>query len=832
MLRPATPLTILFFVAFVLLLLSTISTPIVKGIPLASYNGVTYGVLGYCGSSGCSKVQIGYSNPNNDKSNFSLPSNTRHDLSSILIVHPIAAVLTLICFILAATSHLHSPSHSPRYLLGLIILSIPTLLITLLAFLVDILLFIPHLAWGGWIVLAATILILASGIITCAMRRTLVSRKARTKRIAENAEMSGENFYARQAAPPVMAMPRAESPPPLTNQLAMSGGLDDNKLPAFATFETKHAGDEDRIPLNTRTPSNKTVPSVPSSGGQAYSDDGFNRYGGPGRGGPNGMRGGRGGRYNGPRDEHGNPLPSSNAFGPMPPAGRRRDMSEPPMRRQYSDETMNSQSSRSRGRGGYAPRGYGRGGPYGPGRGGPYGPSRGGYGPGRGGYGPGNGRGGILMGAMAAGAGAGMMADEHGRWQGPPPGYANGYPPEGRPGQYDGYGGPAGYGRSPSAPGYGRRPSPGPPSAPGRYGGQSPGPPSAPGGYRGGPSPGGYGRGPSPPQQTIPGGYGGDPLPGGDYAYARQEAPPGQQPIQPYRNEPSPPLPLQHPGDGEIIGQAIEMDARTGSPGLASPQFPRTQQLRDSDSEVQGLVGIQKQGVNKEHRDSPISLTSVYSGEQPYVPPRSTWVGVTRGVTPTPNTTALDPIELPTSNQNTMRRPRTSSLPQAHAPGHGRNQSSADAYYEDVDPRFVAPIADTARQTQATESSGAVPSSLMPGISQAPSDLRQAQHPTIETIDPSSSYEELQDGQMSPASDMTSISQRGVNPDWRPGMEATGGQRSRQANLDVPGRREQKHQQQQRDILLSSNPDFELPSGSGPHGRIPAGVGGQQGQAF
>ena len=503
----------------------------------------------------------------------------------------------------------------------------------------------------------ATILILASGIITCAMRRTLVSRKARKKRIAENAEMNGENFYARQAAPPAMAMDRAESPPPLTTQPAMSGGIQDNKLPAFATFETKNAGDDDRIPLNTRTPSNKTVPSIPSNGGQSYSDDGFNRYGGPGRGGPNGMRGGRGGRYNGPRDEYGNPLPSSNAFGPIPPASRRRDMSEPPLRRQYSDETVNSQSSRGRGRGGYAPRGYGRGGPSGSGRGGPYGPGRGGYGPGRGGYGPGFGRGGIPMGAMAAGAGAGMMADEYARGQGPPPGYANGYPPEGRPGQYDGIGGPAGYGRSPSAPGYhpegrpgqydgiggpagygrspsapgyGRRPSPGPPSAPGGYGRQSPGPPSAPGGYgrqspgppsapggyRRGPSPGGYGRGPSPPQQTIPGGYGGGPSPGGDYAYARQEDQPGQQPVQPYRNQPSPPLPLLHPGDGEIIGQAIEMDARTGSPGLASPQFPRTQQLRDSDSDVQGFVGLQKQGSNKEHRDSPMSLTSVYSGEQ------------------------------------------------------------------------------------------------------------------------------------------------------------------------------------------------------------------------
>lgn len=181
-----------------------------------------------------------------------------------------------------------------------------------------------------------------------------------------------------------------------------------------------------------------------------------------------------------------------------------------------------------------------------------------------------------------------------------------------------------------------------------------------------------------------------------------------------------------------------------------------------------------------------------------------------------------------------MRRPRTSSLPQAHAPGHGRNQSSADAYYEDVDPRFVAPDPDTARQTQATQSSRAVPSSLMPGISQAPSNLPHAQRPTIETIDPSSSYEELQDGQMSPASDMTSISQRGVNPNWKPGMEGgAGGQRSGQINLGVPGRREHRQQQQQRDMLLSSNPDFELPGGSGPRGRIPAGIRGQQqGQAF
>lgn len=495
-------------------------------------------------------------------SDFSLPTSARSSLSAILIVHPVAAFLTLICFILSATAHLHSPSHSPRYLLALLILSIPTLLITLLAFLVDILLFVPHLAWGGWIVLASTILILSSGIVTCAMRRTLVSRKARKKRIAENADMNGQDFYARQNAAPTGL--RAESPPPLA-----SGALgQSDKLPSFATFETKRSAEEDQIPLNRRTPSNKTLPNIPSNRGPGYPEDRSDRYGGPGRGGRGGIPGGRGG-FGGPRDEYGNPLPPSNAFGPMPPAGMRRDRSEPPrMRPQYSDEAMGYAGPRSRGRGGYPGRGNGRGGP---------------YGPGRGGYGR-DGRGGMPMGAMAAGAGAGMMAGDMRRGP-PPPGY-------GRPGQFDGVGPAAGYGRSPSAPTYGRRQSPGPPSAPGGYGRrQSPGPPSAPGGYNRGLPPG-------PP----PGGYG----------YATQEPLP-EEATRPYRNN-SPPLPIQGgpADDGQIIGQAVEMDAVHGSPS-PSPAFARPMQLRDSDSDVQGFVGLQQQ---QQQRDTPMSMTSVYSSQE------------------------------------------------------------------------------------------------------------------------------------------------------------------------------------------------------------------------
>ena len=60
MLRPATPLSILFFIAFVLLLLSTLSTPIIKAVPLGTFEGINFGVFGYCDRDKCSGLKLGY----------------------------------------------------------------------------------------------------------------------------------------------------------------------------------------------------------------------------------------------------------------------------------------------------------------------------------------------------------------------------------------------------------------------------------------------------------------------------------------------------------------------------------------------------------------------------------------------------------------------------------------------------------------------------------------------------------------------------------------------------------------------------------------------------
>jgi hypothetical protein len=44
-----------------LLLLSTLSTPVIPAIPLARYRGINFGVLGYCPDGGdCKGPMIGY----------------------------------------------------------------------------------------------------------------------------------------------------------------------------------------------------------------------------------------------------------------------------------------------------------------------------------------------------------------------------------------------------------------------------------------------------------------------------------------------------------------------------------------------------------------------------------------------------------------------------------------------------------------------------------------------------------------------------------------------------------------------------------------------------
>jgi len=329
-----------------------------------------------------------------NSTDFQLPASTRSTLTYLLIVHPVAAVITLIMLVLAVIAHFHKAAHSAGFLLVLFLVGIVDFLVCLLCFLVDVLVFVPHIAWGSYVVLAATILVALSGLVSCAMRRTVVGRKARAKRIAQNAEMSGENYYRRQAQAATLPVTAATLEPTLPVVSGANGGPD--SLPQFASFEKKddRVSDE-RIPLTSRSPSNDQPPAAfPSDQGSAtYVNDPTNPSDIP-------MRS----MSTTPsiRSGYGSPPPPQDGYPMRTPSYDR--MNTPPVRGGY------------RGRGGYP----------GPGRGGynGYGPppsGRGGYGPpGRGGYGPppGN-RGGYGSPPRGGYGGPGMR----GRGGPPPPGY-------------------------------------------------------------------------------------------------------------------------------------------------------------------------------------------------------------------------------------------------------------------------------------------------------------------------------------------------------------------------------------------------------------------------
>jgi hypothetical protein len=162
-----------------------------------------------------------------------------------------------------------------------------------------------------------------------------------------------------------------------------------------------------------------------------------------------------------------------------------------------------------------------------------------------------------------------------------------------------------------------------------------------------------------------------------------------------------------------------------------------------------------------------------------------------------------------------------------HSPTH-RRQSSGDHYYDDVEPRFAEPL-DPTPELQAGPPSH-IPPALTPGYAVTPANPNVAaaqrdpnhylhpssSNPTL-NLERSNSYEDIQEGSRSPAeserSNFTSVSQRGVNPRWNPAMGPGG------FGAPMNNRRPVPPASQRNEILLNSNPDFELPGvrpGRGP----------------
>lgn len=165
---------------------------------------------------------------------------------------------------------------------------------------------------------------------------------------------------------------------------------------------------------------------------------------------------------------------------------------------------------------------------------------------------------------------------------------------------------------------------------------------------------------------------------------------------------------------------------------------------------------------------------------------------------------------------------RTPGVTNPNSPTH-RRRSSGDHYYDDVEPRFAEPL-HPASEVHTVSPPPHIPATLTPNnsgpLANASANNSTAHRDPAHYLKPSSSnpalnlegnnsYEDIQEGSRSPAeserSNFTSVSQRGVNPRWNPAMGPGG------FNAPMTNRRPVPPPSQRNEILLNSNPDFELP---------------------
>lgn len=243
-----------------------LSVPITHKIVLCTYQGYQFGVFGYCDvkTGECSKIGIGY----DGAANISLPSNARQSLSNLLIVHVVAAGLSFFMFLFLLVAHFHGPQNSTKYFLFLLLFALLTFVISLLAFLADILLFVSHLAWAGWIVLAATVLIALSGVMIWITHRTLSSkRELKVSRFDDLAEM---NTFSHSTDPFARA-----SNASFTNILKS----DDNSTALRYQSTNTTSGNPEEIPLTNQQLDNSFVSTASTLNDRTPSPSAEYRYG-------------------------------------------------------------------------------------------------------------------------------------------------------------------------------------------------------------------------------------------------------------------------------------------------------------------------------------------------------------------------------------------------------------------------------------------------------------------------------------------------------------------------------------------------------------------------
>ncbi|WWD06387.1 hypothetical protein V865_004477 [Kwoniella europaea PYCC6329] len=209
----------LLFAAFALLLVSTLSAPVFRQISFLDIRTgsqqLAFGVFGYCtnvngnGNHGCSSRALGYdiASVSGEVSDFTYVNDKLEHVTKALVLHPVAAGLTFISFIIALLS-----DHVGFLFAALV--AFLAFLVSLAAMVIDFVMFgiIRHEINDNtsssasfdnaiWLTLAATIILFFSTFIVCFETCTHRRRRSKDVNRAYNEPYAGNGGYVGNQGP-------------------------------------------------------------------------------------------------------------------------------------------------------------------------------------------------------------------------------------------------------------------------------------------------------------------------------------------------------------------------------------------------------------------------------------------------------------------------------------------------------------------------------------------------------------------------------------------------------------------------------------------------------
>lgn len=176
--RSVSLLTLVVFLAFGFQVVGVFSEPITRNQPsIATVGSYRYGVLGWCPtdtSQSCSSYGVGYTLQDDTDTKWN--NSTQKTLSSIAIVHIVAAGLLLITLLMSCGT----VWRNQKYWTAVEIMLSLCFTAAALSFAVEVALFRTSLNFAGWFTLASTVLCIVAIVALALMQKSLQASLGRT----------------------------------------------------------------------------------------------------------------------------------------------------------------------------------------------------------------------------------------------------------------------------------------------------------------------------------------------------------------------------------------------------------------------------------------------------------------------------------------------------------------------------------------------------------------------------------------------------------------------------------------------------------------------------